>query len=158
MIAVYPGSFDPITNGHLDIIRRSAALCDRLIVGLLVNPQKKSMFTAPERLRHLELATKGMGNVEVKFSSGLLADFARENGAAAIIRGLRGNAIPDYEFQTALGIREVSGVETLFMFSRPEYIYMSSTMVKEVIFGGGSIENMVPPIIIPVICRKMKVD
>lgn len=158
MTTVYPGSFDPVTNGHLDIIRRAAALSDRLVIGLLVNHLKKSMFTPEERLEHLTFITKEMSNVEVKFSSGLLMDFARENGASAIIRGVRGNFIAEYEFQTALGIREESGIETLFMFSRPEYIYMSSTMVKEIISRCGSVENMVPPVIISDIIQKVKAD
>jgi len=158
MTVVYPGSFDPVTNGHLDIIRRAAALSGMLIIGLLVNHLKKSMFTVEERLGHLTLITKEMGNVKVEASPGLLMDFARDNGASAIIRGMRGNTIPEYEFQTALGIREESGIETLFMFSRPEYIYMSSTMVKEIFFRGGSIENMVPSVILSDIFRKMKAD
>ena len=156
MIAVYPGSFDPVTNGHIDIIRRAAALSDKLIIGLLVNPLKKSMFTVEERLGHLTLVTKEISNAEVKSSYGLLMDFARENSATVIIRGMRGIVIPEYEFQTALGISEVSGIETLFMFSRPEYIYMSSTMVKEIISLGGSIESMVPPVIISDICRNRR--
>ena len=156
MIAVYPGSFDPVTNGHLDIIRRAAVLCDRLIVGLLVNQMKKSMFTVEERLMYLKLATQETDNVEVKSSFGLLIDFVRENGATAIVRGLRGNVIPEYEFQTALGINEVSGIETLFMFSRSEFIYLSSTMVKEIISCCGNIENMVPPMIISDIYRNRR--
>ena len=156
MIAVYPGSFDPVTNGHLDIIRRVAAISDKLIVGLLVNQSKRNLFTVEERLAHLTVATKEIDRVEIKFFSGLLIDFARENKASAIIRGLRSSVIPEYEFQTALGISEVGGIETLFMFSRPEYIYISSTMIKEIVSCGGNIENMVPPMIISDIFRKMK--
>ena len=156
MIAVYPGSFDPVTNGHLDIIRRGASLSEKLIIGLLVNHLKKSMFTVEKRLEHLALVTCGIDNVEVKFSSSLLMDFVGECGASAIIRGMRGNAIPEYEFQTALGIREERGIETLFIFSRPEYMYMSSTMVKEIISRGGNIENMVPSVIVSDIYQKVK--
>jgi len=154
LTAVYPGSFDPVTNGHLDIIRRAAAISDKLIVGLLVNPQKKSLFTVEERLEHLTLATHCIDKTEVKFFPGLLMDFVRENGADVIIRGQRGNVIPEAEFQVALGIRDIIGVETLYMFSRPEYIYLSSTVVKEVASGGGDIKGMVPPMIVSEINRK----
>jgi len=156
MIAVYPGSFDPVTNGHLNIIRRAAAFCDKLIVGLLVNPLKSGMFTVEQRLMFLASATREISNVDVKSSVGLLMDFVRENGATAIVRGLRSSVIPEYEFQTALGIQQVSGIETLFMFSHPEYMYISSTMVKEIISSGGSVENLVPPMIISDICRNRR--
>jgi pantetheine-phosphate adenylyltransferase len=155
MTAVYPGSFDPVTNGHLDIIRRAAEISDRLIVGLLVNPLKKSMFTVEERLMFLRLVTRDIKNAEVKFSDGLLMDFAREHGASVIIRGQRGNVIPEADFQIALGIKDISGVETLYMFPRPEFIYLSSTIVKEIAVGGGDIEGMVPPMIISDVHKKI---
>lgn len=148
MTAVYAGSFDPVTNGHLDIIRRAALFCDRLIVGLLINPFKKSMFTAEERVGHLKMATAGIPNVEVLFFSGFLSDFVRANSADIIIRGLRSSVVPEYELQMVLGRPDI---ETVFMFSRPEYMYLSSTLVKEVILGGGSIDAMVPECLIPVI-------
>ncbi len=145
MIAIYPGSFDPITYGHIDIIKRASLISHKLIVGLLVNPNKKSLFSIDERMEHLASVLKGYKNIEIKYSPRLLVEFAMENKADVIIRGIRSSVIPEYEIQVALANKKMMpDLETLFMFSSPEYLYLSSTIVKEVLFNGGDVSGMVP--------------
>jgi pantetheine-phosphate adenylyltransferase len=146
LIAVYPGSFDPVTFGHLDIIRRASKFVDKLIVAALVNSDKRSFFTLDERLAQLSSVTRGMNGVEVASFSGLLVDFAKLSGAGLIIRGLR--AVTDFEseFQMALTNRELAqDVETLFISTSTQYLFLSSRIVKEIVRYGGNVDGMVPP-------------
>ncbi len=144
--AIYPGSFDPVTNGHLDIIKRAAKITDKLIVAILENPNKKnSLFSVEERIEHLKLVTKDLENVEVASFSGLLIDFAKRENVNLIIRGLR--AVTDFEneFQMALTNRSLyPEVETMFIPTSVEYLYLSSSTVKEVAMFNGDICGMVP--------------
>lgn len=156
-IAVYPGSFDPTTNGHLDIIKRAAKLCDKLIVAVLENPAKEPLFTVEERVTHLKEILKGCENVEVHSFSGLLVDFARSVGSNIVVRGLRGVTDFSYEFQMALTNRSLdSEIETLFISADTQYLFFSSSQVKEIAFFGGNIDNMVPQIIKEEINKKLK--
>ena len=144
--AIYPGSFDPVSNGHLDIIRRAAEKVDELIVAILVNRNKShSLFTVEERMEQLKLVTKDLPNVSIDCFQGLLVDFARQKDAQVIIRGLR--AVTDFEseFQMALTNRSLSpNLETFFIPTSVEYLYLSSSTIKEVASFGGDICGMVP--------------
>ncbi|MDD3570267.1 MAG: pantetheine-phosphate adenylyltransferase [Lachnospiraceae bacterium] len=144
--AIYPGSFDPVTNGHLDIIERASKLVDTLVVAVLENPNKSSsLFTVDERKEHLRMVTKHLGNVEISSFKGLLVEFANEIDAKVVIRGLR--AVTDFEseFQMALINRSLNtSVETFFISTSVEYLYLSSSMVKEVAMFGGNIVDMIP--------------
>jgi len=145
IIAIYPGSFDPLTNGHLDIIHRGARLFDRIVVAVLVNLEKAPLFTVPERVEILRDAFRERTNVEVDTFDGLLVDYARRRHASVIVRGLR--AVSDFEFemQMALMNRRLNGdVETVFMMPAEPYTYVSSRLVKEVVALGGSVHGLVP--------------
>ena len=143
--AVYPGSFDPITLGHLDIIHRAAKLFDRVVVTVAVNPQKKPSFSPEERVDLISRATQGMENVEVQICSTLIVDFARSIGAVAIVKGLRALTDFDYEFQMALVNRNISQeIETLFLTTSAEYMFLSSSAVKQVAYYGGDISHFIP--------------
>ncbi len=147
-LAVYPGSFDPLTNGHVDIIERGGRLFDRIVVAILVNPEKSPLFTAQERVAVAQEVFKDHPNVEVDTFHGLLVDFARERQASVIVRGLR--AISDFEseLQMALMNRRLnSDVETVFMMPAEPYTYVSSRLVKEIFALGGSIDGLVPPVV-----------
>jgi len=149
MIAVYPGSFDPITNGHVDIIERVSKLADTLIVAILNNPNKNSLFTVEERIKHLEIITKDIINIEVKYFSGLLVDFAKENNAKLIVRGLRTFTDFEYEFQMALANKHLnSDIETFFVPASAETLFVSSSAVKEIAKFKGDFHRVVPEIII----------
>lgn len=155
-IAVYPGSFDPTTNGHLDIITRASKLCDKLIVAVLENPSKKPMFTVEERVEHLKVILKDFPNVEVQSFSGLLVDFVRSVGSNIVVRGLRGVTDFSYEFQMALTNRSLANeIETLFISADTQYLFFSSSQVKEIAVFGGNIDNMVPNIIKDEINKKL---
>src|SRR5688500_9444306 len=148
IIAIYPGSFDPLTNGHVDIIQRGSRLFDRIIVGVLVNLEKSPLFTVPERVAIARTVFRGWTNVEVDIFDGLLVDYARSRQASVIVRGLR--AISDFEFemQMALMNRRLSpDVETVFMMPAEPYTYVSSRLVKEVVALGGSVTNLVPEVV-----------
>ncbi len=146
--AIYPGSFDPVTVGHLDIIKRAAKLFDRVIVAVLVNMEKKPWFTIKERTDFLQKATEGMGNVEITSFDGLLVDFASQQGAQAIVKGLRAVSDFEYEFQMALTNRKLDdAIETVFLTSSAENMYLSSSIVKQVGLFGGDIAPFVPPCI-----------
>ena len=145
-IAVYPGSFDPVTNGHLEIIRRAAALFDRLVVLAAVNVDKQYLFTALERVRMLESCTRDLANVEVLASEGLVALTADEIGATVIVKGLRAMSDFDSEFQQALTNRQLNPrVETIFLPAGAASMFLSSSMVKQVCALGGDIHAFVPP-------------
>ena len=144
--AIYPGSFDPPTNGHLDLIGRARAVFDRVVVAVLSNPRKDPMFTVEERLEMLREATAEDEGVEVEAFGGLLVDVARGHDAHAIIRGLRAVSDFEFEFQMALMNRRLDdSVETLFMVPHQAYTYLSSSLIKEVAGLGGSVDELVPP-------------
>lgn len=144
-IGVYPGSFDPITKGHLDLIKRAASKLDKLIVAVLININKKGMFSIEERVNLIEKCVKKYGNVEVKSFNGLLVDFVKEEKADVIIKGLRSVTDFEYEFQMALMNRQLANeVETVFMVTSPSYSYISSSAIKQVANFNGEIKNFVP--------------
>jgi len=145
-IAVYPGTFDPVTNGHLDLVERGRRLFDRFILAILENRDKRPMFTIPERAAMLREATAGLDNVEVEAFDGLLVDYARRVGAAVIVRGIRAVTDFDYELQMAMMNRRLaSSVETLFLVPSEEYSYVSSRLVREIAVLGGDLSGLVPP-------------
>jgi pantetheine-phosphate adenylyltransferase len=146
VIAIYPGSFDPITNGHLDLIERGAALFDRLIVAILCNEQKQALFSVEERTDMLSEVVRCFPNVEVDSFNGLLVDYAARRGATVILRGIRAVSDYEYELQMALMNRRLRpSIETVFLMAGEAYSFISSRMVKEVIGLGGNISGLVPP-------------
>ncbi len=154
-ICVYPGSFDPVTNGHLDIIDRASKLCDKLIVAVLVNSSKNPIFTLEERVDLLKCAMGERANVEVSSFSGLLIDFMKEKKATAIIKGLRAVSDFEYELQMAhLNKLQDPEIETLFMMTNVNYSFLSSSFVKELARHGGKIESLVPECIMDAILKK----
>ncbi len=148
VIAIYPGSFDPVTNGHLDIIRRSGSVFDTVIVAVLQNLEKKPLFSAEERLGILREVTGSWENVKVDSFDGLLVSYAVEKGARVIVRGIRAVTDYEYEFQMALMNRRMeSSIETIFMLPSSEYSYLSSSLIKEVYALGGDITGLVPEVV-----------
>lgn len=146
--AVCPGSFDPITNGHLDIVERAAQLFPSVVVGVLENPSKKPLFSLEERVNLIRTAVKHLKNVEVECFSGLLVDFTRRVGSNLIVKGLRAISDFEIEFQMALNNKRMSPeIETIFMMTKNEYSFLSSSMVKEIIQFGGDISGLVPPVV-----------
>ena len=146
--ALYPGTFDPVTNGHLDIIARASKLFDELIVSVAESPQKAVLFNLEDRLRFMKEGCQGIRNVRVDSFSSLLVEYAREVGTRIIIRGLRAVSDFEYEFQMALMNHTIDPeVETLFMAPSESYTFLSSRIVKEVAAYGGKIEGLVPPIV-----------
>lgn len=147
--AVYPGSFDPMTNGHLDIIKRAANIFDKVYVAILINSSKKPRFSLKQRMEWLKEATANIPNVEIGTFSGLLVNYANEIGASAIIKGLRAVSDFEYEFQMALTNRKLSpNIETMFLMTNDKYSYLSSSIVKEVAHHGGSLDGLVPDFMI----------
>jgi pantetheine-phosphate adenylyltransferase len=145
-IAVYPGSFDPITNGHLDVIDRATHLFDKVIVAVAHNSQKSSLFDKERRAEMIREATGGNDRIEVTHFEGLLVDFAKSQSATALVRGLRAVSDFEFEFQMALMNRNLAPeMETIFLMPKEEYIYISSRIVKEVARYGGEIGSLVPP-------------
>lgn len=143
--AVYPGSFDPLTNGHVDIIQRGLKLFDSIVVAVLENPKKEPLFSTKERVDMIQNVFPGINNIEVKIFHGLLVDFANENNAKILIRGLRAISDFEYEFQMALMNRKLDPeIETFFMMPSINYTFLSSKIVKEVSFLGGSLSGLVP--------------
>ena len=142
--AVCPGSFDPVANGRLDVISRTAVQFDEVTVTVVINPNKQGMFTVPERIEMLTEATAHLGNVRVDSWQGLLVDYARAHGITAIVKGLRGANDFDYELQMAQMNHKLTGVDTLFVATNPAYSYLSSSLVKEVATYGGDVADMLP--------------
>ncbi|MDP2645089.1 MAG: pantetheine-phosphate adenylyltransferase [Desulfobacterales bacterium] len=145
-IAIYPGSFDPVTNGHLDIVERGSKLFDHVIVAILHNTSKKQLFTMKEREEMLRLSLKGFSNVEVDSFDGLLVDYGVKRNAHAILRGMRAVSDFDYEFQLALMNRRLNReIQTVFLMTGLRWIFTSSSIIKEAARFGGKITGMVPP-------------
>lgn len=148
IIAIYPGSFDPLTNGHVDIIQRGSRLFDRIVVAILLNIEKAPLFTVPERVDIAREVFNGYPNVEVDTFDGLLVDYARRKHASVIVRGLRAISDFEYEMQMALMNRHLNPeVETVFMMPAEPYTYVSSRLVKEVVALGGSVSRLVPTLV-----------
>lgn len=145
VIAVYPGSFDPVTNGHIDVIERAAEIFDQLLVAVFHNTEKNPLFTMQERVEMLREATSGIPNVVIDCFSGLQVDYARKHGARVIIRGLRAITDFEYEFMVAQMNKKLAPeLETMFMMTNVKYSYISSRIVKEIFSFGGCIDDMVP--------------
>jgi pantetheine-phosphate adenylyltransferase len=146
--AVYPGSFDPITNGHLSIITRAQGIFDRLILAILINPQKAPLFSVEERIHMIKQGIKGLPNVEVDTFDGLLVDYAMQKKANVILRGLRALSDFEYEFQMALMNRKMNRVvQSIFLMTDYKWFYISSTIIKEAASLGGDISGLVPEIV-----------
>ncbi|MFY9177568.1 MAG: pantetheine-phosphate adenylyltransferase [Caldicoprobacterales bacterium] len=154
---VYPGSFDPVTNGHMDIIKRSAKMFDKVIVAVVKNYSKKPLFSFSERMELIQKSVKDIPNVEVESFEGLLMDYVHKKNAQVIVKGLRAISDFEYEFQMALMNRKLDpNVETIFLMTNHKYSFLSSSMVKEVASLGGCISGLVPDCIIRDIYRKLK--
>ncbi len=148
IVAIYPGSFDPITNGHLDLIERGSQIFNHLIVAVLTNLEKDPLFTVPERVEMLQEATQSIPNVTVDTFSGLLVDYARTKGAKALLRGIRAFTDYEYELQMALMNRKLGpDLETVFLMPALSYTYVSSRLVREVFQLGGSVNGLVPAMV-----------
>ena len=147
-VAIYPGSFDPLTNGHVDIIERGARIFDSIIVAILVNVEKTPLFSENERIAIIKDVFKAHKNVQAETFSGLLVDYAQKKNATVLVRGLRAVSDFEYEFQMALMNRHLApGLETVFMMPDEKYTYISSRLIKEVFTLGGEITGLVPPIV-----------
>lgn len=158
-IMIYPGSFDPITLGHLDIINRASKICDKLIVAVFTNINKKAAFTVEERINLIKKVTVDYDNVEVSACSGLLVDYAKEKNATAIVRGLR--AVTDFEYELQMAqtnSKLCDEIETIFMATKLEYSYLSSSIVKEVASFNGDIDSFIPKIILKDVENILKGD
>ena len=145
--ALIPGSFDPPTNGHLDVIERCEGLFDEIIVAIILNPSKQALFTEAERTEMLKAMTDRWDNVTIGSFGGLLVDYAEEVGADVIVKGLRAVTDFDYELQMSQMNRALSGIDTFFVATSPEYGYLSSSLVKEVSQYGGAVDELVPEIV-----------
>lgn len=156
--AIYPGSFDPLTNGHIDIIERSTRLFEHVIIAVLTNPQKEPLFSADERIEVMrEILEPRFSNIEIEVFHGLLVDYARRKGAQLIVRGIRAVADYEYEFQMALMNRRLEpDIETVFMMPSENYSYLSSRLVKEIAELGGSVAGLVPPLVEQRLIQKFK--
>ena len=141
---VCPGSFDPVTNGHLDVLARASRLYDEVTVAVLVNPGKSGLFEVPERIEMLREVTAELGNVRVDSFEGLLVDYCRERGIPVVVKGLRAVSDFDYELQMAQMNNRLTGLETFFVATNPEYSFLSSSLVKEVARWGGDVGGLVP--------------
>jgi pantetheine-phosphate adenylyltransferase len=156
-IAVYPGTFDPVTNGHLDLAERGCRHFDRLIIGVLRNEEKRPLFTVNERVELLREAAAGWDNVEVDSFDGLLVDYAKQVGATMILRGIRAVTDLEYEMQMAMMNRRMHPkLETVFVVPNEVYSYVSSRLVREVAGLGGSVEELVPPNVLSALSKKLQ--
>lgn len=153
--AVCPGSFDPVTNGHLDVFSRAAAIADEVVVAVMKNQSKSGMFTVDERLEILREVVAPYGNIRVDTFDGLLVDYCRAHGIVAIVKGLRAVSDFDYELQMAQMNYRLAGVETLFVSTNPAYSYLSSSLVKEVASYGGDISGLVPDTVLKRVQRRI---
>jgi pantetheine-phosphate adenylyltransferase len=148
-IAIYPGSFDPVTNGHLDIVRRGLKLFDRVVVAILINPKKQFLFQLEDRLDMLRVCLQDFKGAEVDAFDGLLVDYASRRGATAILRGLRALSDFEYEFQMALMNRRLDReIQTVFLMTGMRWIYTSSSIIKEAAQFGGDVQGMVPAVVL----------
>ena len=158
-IAIYPGSFDPVTSGHLNIIRRAANIFDRLIVCVMVNGGKQPMFTQQERVDLIRCVTADIPNVEVDSSDELLAEYARRKGSCVIVKGLRAGSDFENEFQMAMINRKINPeLDTMFLTAEHQYMYMSSSMVKELGRYGADLSDFLPEVIIPNFQERIKIN
>ena len=154
--AIYPGSFDPVTLGHLDIIRRASVMFDRLIVAVMHNQNKRPMFSVEERMDFLRRTTEELPNIEVTSFGGLLADYAKQQGACAVVKGLRAVSDFEYEFQMALINQKLnSELETMFLTTQAQNMYLSSSMIKDIASFGGDISSFVPACILSDIQQRL---
>ncbi|MFC3351341.1 pantetheine-phosphate adenylyltransferase [Streptomyces echinoruber] len=156
--AVCPGSFDPITNGHLDIIARASRLYDEVYVAVMINKSKKGLFDIEERIDLIRRVTAEYENVRVESFHGLLVDFCKQRDIPAIVKGLRAVSDFDYELQMAQMNNGLSGVETLFVPTNPTYSFLSSSLVKEVAAWGGDVSHLVPPAVLEALTAKLRAD
>ena len=156
LTALCPGTFDPVTNGHIDVVERAARLFDQVVVAVIDNPNKQPLFTAEERVRMLKEAVGDLANVEVTSFGGLLVDYARDRGIGIIVKGLRAVSDFDYELQMAQMNRHLSGVETCFVPTNPQWSYLSSSLVKEVAQLGGDVSALVPGHVLPLLEEKLR--
>lgn len=156
-IAIYPGSFDPVTNGHLDILKRGLKLFDKIIVAILQNPGKESLFTMQERVMMLKESLKGLKNTEIDTFDGLLVDYAAKRKAHVILRGMRAVSDFEHEFQMALMNRRLNReIQTVFLMTGLSWIFTSSSIIKEAAQFGGNIEGMVPPPVLKKLKKKFQ--
>jgi pantetheine-phosphate adenylyltransferase len=147
-VAIYPGSFDPLTNGHVDIIERGSRIFDSIVVAILANAEKAPLFSEQERIDMIQDVFKGRANVKVETFNGLLVDYAQQKRASVLVRGLRAVSDFEYEFQMALMNRHLApGIETVFMMPAEQYTYISSRLIKEVFTLNGTISGLVPPVV-----------
>jgi pantetheine-phosphate adenylyltransferase len=157
-LAIYPGTFDPVTNGHLDLVKRGLMIFDELIIAVASSPKKKPLFTLEERLSLIEASVREYRRVRVEAFSGLLVDYVKEKGGIAIIRGLRAVSDFEYELQMALMNRRLAGdLETVFMMPSQEFSYLTSTIVKEAASFGGSVAGLVPEVVEKILKEKLRV-
>lgn len=148
-IAVFPGTFDPITLGHLDVIRRGAKLFDQLVIAVGRNPEKSSLLPPERRVEIIRQSVAGLKHVRVQSFQGLTVDFARQVGASAILRGIRNSSDLQYEFQVALTNRVVAGIETVFVMTSPQYAFTSSSLIRQIASQGGDVSALVPESVLP---------
>ena len=157
--AIYPGTFDPLTNGHLDLIARGSKIFDHLVVAILNNSEKQPLFPVQERVEMIVDATREFGNISVSTFDGLLVEFARQQQAQALLRGIRAISDYEYEFQMALMNRRLAPqLETVFMMPAEKYSYVSSRLIREVFRLGGSVEGLVPPSVVERLQARVAVD
>lgn len=156
-IAIYPGSFDPVTNGHIDIVQRGLKLFDTVVVAIMLNPGKKALFTVEERLEMLQITMGELDGIEFDTFDGLTVDYVQKRGAHAMLRGMRAVSDFEYEFQLALMNRKLNReIQTVFLMTGLRWIFTSSSIIKEAARFGGDIEDMVPPIVNEKIQKKFK--
>lgn len=153
--AVCPGSFDPVTNGHLDVFARASEIADEVVVAVLINKTKSSLFTVEERIAMLEETVAPLGNVRIDSFHGLLVDYCRDHGIKAIVKGLRAVSDFDYELQMAQMNYRLAGVETLFISTNPLYSYISSSLIKEVATYGGDVSGLLPDAVLERLSAKI---